>query len=55
MEAQTENADIADLQAIADRLPPELAGLPLSVEVTARDDAGRIEAVSITPMESRHD
>lgn len=41
--------DAADVQAITDRLPPELAGLPLSVEVTARDDAGRIETLTITP------
>jgi len=45
----TEAEDMVDVEAIVGKLPPELAGLPLSVEVLERDEAGRIAAVSITP------
>ncbi len=49
----TDQTDTADVCAIMALLPPD-AVFPCEVEVTARDDQGRITAIKTTPLGDDH-
>jgi len=50
MNDQTDTADVCAIMALL----PEDVAYPCEIEVTARDDQGRITAIEITPTETDH-
>jgi len=47
--------DLADLNAIMERLPEEAAHTACEIAITARDGLGRIASIEVTSEENHHE